>query len=371
MHPAKTIFFNELKSGLDEKVLSGEIVVRHEDGLSVYTYSRDSVYSNNWNFFTKIARGLILDHEKIVALPFPKFFNHFENHNVDLNDKFRAYEKMDGSLGIAFYYNGTWKMSTKGSISSEQAKKGTEMLQNHDLTPGNTYLFEIIYPENRVVINYGWSGLVLIGAYDKDGNEFNREELEKVSKETDLKISKEHKFDNFNSILEEALLIDSSQEGWVLVYENGERVKVKGKAYCEVHKMIDGVTPLNIWDKMHGDPLLFKKESVPEEFWVEFDEILDVLQKQYNNFAENVENAYSKVKDLSNKELGLIVKTLEFGSFMFAWRKALNKGDSSELKKLFLEQIKPKGNSLVLLKNPKSQYSEEDNLSGQNVGNVL
>jgi hypothetical protein len=41
----------------------------------------------------------------VIAKPFPKFFN-YEEHTADEipNELFDVYEKMDGSLGICFYY---------------------------------------------------------------------------------------------------------------------------------------------------------------------------------------------------------------------------------------------------------------------------
>jgi RNA ligase len=39
---------------------------------------------------------------------------------------------MDGSLGILFNYKGEWVLATRGSFTSDQSVKGTELLQKYD-----------------------------------------------------------------------------------------------------------------------------------------------------------------------------------------------------------------------------------------------
>jgi RNA ligase len=118
--------------------------------LSIYNYSRTCQYDKLWDEVTLDCRGLVLDSEgNVVAKPFPKFFNMEELSDSEIpNESFEVYEKMDGSLGIAFYYKGDWIVATRGSFVSEQAVKGTEMLKKYPiehLDKNNTYLFEIIY----------------------------------------------------------------------------------------------------------------------------------------------------------------------------------------------------------------------------------
>jgi RNA ligase len=118
--------------------------------LSIYNYSRTCQYDKLWDEVTLDCRGLVLDSEgNVVAKPFPKFFNMEELFDSEIpNESFEVYEKMDGSLGIAFYYKGDWIVATRGSFVSEQAVKAIEMLKKYPiehLDKNNTYLFEIIY----------------------------------------------------------------------------------------------------------------------------------------------------------------------------------------------------------------------------------
>ena len=118
--------------------------------ISIYNYTPTTQYEGKWDDITKMCRGLVLDEEgNVLAKPFNKFFN-LEEHSInDLpNESFQVFEKMDGSLGILFNYEGEWILATKGSFTSEQAIKGKEILKKYRyerLLPGYTYLFEIIY----------------------------------------------------------------------------------------------------------------------------------------------------------------------------------------------------------------------------------
>jgi RNA ligase len=129
--------------------------------LTIWNYTERVQYENLWDDITLMCRGLVTDNEgNIVARPFRKFFNIEENKHTPTRD-FDVYEKMDGSLGIFFYYKGEPVFATRGSFTSEQAIKGKEILNKYNWEYGTyegyTYLFEIIYPENKIVVDYNQS----------------------------------------------------------------------------------------------------------------------------------------------------------------------------------------------------------------------
>jgi RNA ligase len=139
--------------------------------LTIWNYSPKVQYERLWDDITLQCRGLVTNSKgDIVARPFKKFFNYEEHKPEDIpNETYVVYEKMDGSLGILFNYEGEWILATRGSFTSPQAIKGKEILDRHDISAwrkDNTYLFEIIYPENRIVVDYkGEEKLVVIGAF--------------------------------------------------------------------------------------------------------------------------------------------------------------------------------------------------------------
>ena len=66
---------------------------------------------------------------RIVARPFKKFFN-LSDGRTDITGEYEIYEKMDGSLGILFFYEGEWILASRGSFTSEQAIEGKKILDD-------------------------------------------------------------------------------------------------------------------------------------------------------------------------------------------------------------------------------------------------
>jgi RNA ligase len=241
--------------------------------LSIYNYSRECQYSKQWDDITLNCRGLILDNEgNVVAKPFPKFFNYEEHQPEEIpNESFRVYEKLDGSLGIVFHYENEWHVATRGSFVSEQAIKGSEILKKYPidmLAWHKTYLFEIIYPENRIVCNYGDDEkMVLLGTYFK-----------KNGKESQIDIYRDLGFDvvtlhktrgeNWESLKKK---ISNDNEGYVIRFSKGMRMKIKGEEYVRLHKILTNFSTKDIWELLrNNEPLEPFLERVPDEFddWV-------------------------------------------------------------------------------------------------------
>jgi hypothetical protein len=74
--------------------------------LTIWNYSPKVQYEKLWDDITMQCRGLITNSRgEIVARPFKKFFNYEEHSPEEIpNESFEVFEKMDGSLGIIFYY---------------------------------------------------------------------------------------------------------------------------------------------------------------------------------------------------------------------------------------------------------------------------
>lgn len=126
--------------------------------LTIYNYSQSVQYKKRWNEMLMRCRVLVIDDNtgQIVASPMPKFFNYDETRHESLSmDECDVVEKLDGSLGIYFKYGDEWVFASRGSFISAQAKKGEEMAKEKELNklcdPEYTYMFEIIYPGNRIV----------------------------------------------------------------------------------------------------------------------------------------------------------------------------------------------------------------------------
>lgn len=355
-HYARTVNFDTLYTSLDKAVEDKHARVSSLGDLRLYCYTESCVYNREWNDTTMAARGIILDLEKreVVATPFPKFFNFSERPDVPVPDEpFEVFEKLDGSLGIIYFHDGKWRVATKGSLSSDQAKWAESWLDmtaaDFYLIKGYTYLVEIIYPENRIVINYEHSGLTLLGAYDRDGEELPRNQLEDLSRSLGWDIAKSYSFNSLNDLVLHAKNLPATEEGFIIRFANGYRLKVKGDEYCRIHRLISNITPLAIWDNvLNNDDMGMLRKEIPEEFLVDFDTILGILRNKIEHYHELIIDTHKKTSHFTDKELGLSLDQLpeEARSFVFAYRKNGQDLKDKKIHEGILRKIRPTGNYL-------------------------
>ncbi len=296
-------------------------VQKHPDAdLYIYNYSPKAQYDRVWNEWTLACRGLIMNENyEVIARPFQKFFNLEEVENLTLpNESFEVYEKMDGSLGILYFIDNEVFIATRGSFLSEQAKFATELLHTKyaDSIPlldkTKTYLFEIIYPENRIVIDYGnEQKLVLLAIVDtKTGKELSVETGHALS----LPIVK--RYDGLNDLHKLKGLEEDNKEGFVVKFRSGYRLKVKFEEYQRIHKIVTQVSSLNIWEYLkEGQVLLPILDKVPDEF---YDWVKATHAQLLENFAQIEAETKSEFKILdSRKETALYYQTCKYPAILF------------------------------------------------------
>ena len=246
--------------------------------LEIWTYTRACQYERHWTPVTTRCRGLVVESVTghIVAWPFPKFFNVSEHSPANAYapplpaEPFSVFEKVDGSLGIVFHYDGRWNVASKGSFTSEQATWAQNWLDQSDtsrLEPGITYLCEIVYPENRIVVRYddNLTGLCLLGAYTSDGQEIPLHEIVDDWRGVGYPVRQWTSMDRFplsamlaladgNMDLNGDPVSGSASEGWVIRFETtGIRAKIKFAEYIRLHKVLTGINARDIWQAYGAD----------------------------------------------------------------------------------------------------------------------
>lgn len=358
-HLARTMSFDDLLAGLQHAEAAGLVSERGgPDGLRLYCYTQQCVHSRQWGDFTKLARGLILDvnERRVVATPFPKFFNLGENgagFPAQSCEPFEVFEKLDGSLIILFNHKGKWLTATKGSFGSDQAEWAANQISSQlldTLDPASTYLLEAIYPENRIVVAYPYTGLVLLGAYDGVGNEYPYETLQAVGGVTGWRMVRRRYFANADALRKVVERLPATEEGFVVRFSDGTRLKMKGEEYCRVHRLMSRVTPLGVWEAMRSrDDLVTFRKELPEEFWKDFDTILGLLKHNLSVLLNNVQAAATEVAQLSDKDVGLALSTFsdEVRRFIFPYRKSGGDLLGSNTRDAVVRAIRPDGNVLA------------------------
>lgn len=272
----------------NELVDSGVLTRREKNGLYIWNYTPKCQFEKLWSEESLIARGLITDFNgRVIARPFPKFFN-LEEHKGPIPDDIpQIFEKIDGSLGI-LYFNPNPQISTRGAFESKQAIEANKILdeilskQNIPFQKDRTYLFEIIYPENKIVVDYGQERkLVLLAIIDiETGQEI---EIDPVQSFFERPQAFEAKTWAEIEIL--AKQEKENAEGYVLRWPNGFRLKMKLAAYVRLHRLVTGLTSRRIWDLLRNnqlDELQNLTQHVPEEFHFWIKKTCDDFINQFN-----------------------------------------------------------------------------------------
>jgi RNA ligase len=135
-----------------------------------------------------------------------------------------------------------------------------------------TYLVEIIYPENRIVVDYGKEErLVLLGIVRTDsGEELDYSTMCNESDVTGIPLVMKYNTwgEDWETLKKE---ISKDNEGYVIRFSGGMRMKIKGDEYVRLHRILTNFSSKDIWELLkNGEDLGPFLERVPDEFddWV-------------------------------------------------------------------------------------------------------
>ena len=350
-----------------EKLVSEGYLRKSETkDVVLYNYTQKTTFESYWNSHTVKARGLIFNKktQEIVARPFVKFFNLGENEetqlkNLPLKFKYESYEKVDGSLGIVYWFNNSWNVATRGSLNSEQAIEGQEILKEYDVSYLNknyTYLVEIVYPQNKIIVDYkDKRELVLLGANCVlEDVELSYDELMDVSLKTTMPCVRRYEY-TIDEMIRLQKTLSKDEEGFVVRFENGLRVKIKGEGYVHLAKIIANISPLSLWEVMkNGKVPTQYLEQIPEEIMPEIESLVEELQRQYMIIKKQIEDEISKLPININqeitprirKEIGVHIKEnkLKYNHFGIFFPYIL--GNEESVDEYVLKVIRPEGNNL-------------------------
>jgi RNA ligase len=268
-------------AGMDAAIAEGFVRAQYDGPareLAILNYTEQAVYTRTWTPVTRQCRGLIVHQPTgmVVARPWPKFFNYGEraSDTLDLTAPVEVTDKADGSLGILYVaVDGHPAIATRGSFTSEQAQHATALYRDRyegkwGPHGGVTYLFEIVYPANRIVLDYGdMDDLILLGAVDiATGETFGPD----LGRDSGWPGPVARTFDY--ATLADAIAAEPrpNAEGLVVRYLAGEHagtmLKLKQDDYVALHRIITGLTARRIWERLAvWDVLHYHPETTPRE----------------------------------------------------------------------------------------------------------
>jgi hypothetical protein len=322
----------ELEQLIKDKYISVE---KHPtDDLFIYNYTQKAQFDYLWNEHTETCRGLIKDGQgNIVSRPFRKFFNLGQDTVLPLQP-FEVYEKLDGSLGVLYWIGETPYISTRGSFVSDQAKKATQMLHGkyrhtwNLLERDKTYLFEIIYPENKIVCDYGKTeDLFLLAVIDTVSG------FDVPLQDVGFPIVK--RYDGISDLSMLQSLAEDNREGFVVKFDGGLRVKVKFEEYVRLHRLITLCSNVIIWERLSkSEPLDEIIEKVPDEFHAWVKRTSETLTQQFAEVERECKSVFKVLE--SRKETALYYQTQKYPFILFAMM------DNKDYVPMIWKTIKPK-----------------------------
>ena len=334
MEKLKKIDWKILREYVDNKLI---IINKHpEYDIWILNYSKEAQFTKTWDEYTMSCRGLVIDAEgNILARPFEKFKNYeeYDPSEIDWSQEFDAFEKMDGSLIILFYYKlvSKWIVASRGSFTSEQALEAQKILDasiyNIHISVYNiltnirlTYLFEILYPENRIVVNYGSRReLVLLAVIEAStGYELPYESVLATYSEyfTVVKKLELKSFDELRKLINTG---EDNKEGVVLRFANGFRLKMKFAEYCRLHTIVTNVSNLTVWEHLKNNNSFEELlDRVPDEFNNWLKKTIDILKKEYNEIECQALTNFAEIHSSDRKSFAIeAMKHKKYTSILF------------------------------------------------------
>ena len=257
-----------------EKLLTEKpycLSIKRNGNLIMFTYNKkDSVFSNP---IVRECCGIILEDETFnaVCVPFFKFFEYDEklSPGIDWNSS-SVQKKIDGTQINMWYYNGKWNSSTLNEIYSKDdplpyddvevnwndlsdgfenasiayyenyedlflSASSESKLNKERLSKKNTYIFEVTSPLNIVVANHSFIRMTHIATR-------NNITLEETDADIGVNKPKEYYIYCLQDCIEMANKLPYSEEGFVVVDKNYNRIIVKSPAYASARDLIESET---------------------------------------------------------------------------------------------------------------------------------
>jgi T4 RnlA family RNA ligase len=316
--------------------------------ISVFNYRlatyQDFLFLNGFEL-----RGLtfVFDEKGEVFGSYPlleKFFNINENESTLLEvvsgKKIKSVlSKEDGSI-ISFIKlpNGKIIAKSKNSFTSDQAimaqklyedDKNIKQVVNECLNNNLNPIFELVSPRNRVVVNYTETDLILLSLRGKDGQYYDIDSYE---------LNKTKKYDYDLDHLLECKNTLEGIEGWVVEFEDNQKIKIKTNWYLSLHRIMTDYTNREdylidfILEEKIDDILSLLEYGSESRLFVE--KVLDATNRKINDYLVEINNII-KNYDGDKKSFALKYSYHPLFGIMI---KTLNGYDLMELVKEFVRK---------------------------------
>jgi hypothetical protein len=244
----------------------------------------------------------------------------------------RVYDKIDGTLVMAFWYRGKWnfatrKMADAGGPVGDYDMTFAELIHeamkemnfsSSELDTDYYYAFELTTPLNKIVVSYTGYKLTLLAAR----NRFSQAEVD-ISTLPEITIPKVKllPLSNLDDIMEMiGKLAPSEGEGVVVVDDQFRRMKIKSPEYLKSFRavMTAEASPRNkiaiLMSDAFDDIYSMLTQSLKDD--------LDELKLKFETMASMVAADYAKIAGIEEqKAFAAEALKTKYSSWIFAIRK--------------------------------------------------
>jgi hypothetical protein len=275
-------------------------------------------------------RGLVLEKKgwNIMSYPLKKFFNYGEEcaDEIDLKTA-KVLEKADGTFIHVYwdYVKLQWCVGTTGTAEGEgpvNNRPGTSFsdlfwetvelkyprLDFTDLNPRLIYMFELTSPYNQVVKIHKESSLTLLSIRDIDTlKEYDYDDLEWFSIRYEVPTIKTMDLSwDYEALKETFKDMPYSDEGYVVVDDNHNRIKIKNPTYVSAMYLKSSSSPYGMLE-------LIKQNEVSEfvAIYPETKAQVDDLVRRFNALDRRLTEVWyllSRYNDIDMEDHALAKK---------------------------------------------------------------
>jgi len=346
----------ELKEEFGIKVSQNELYPE------LYVLNYNQIESPKTHEIVRECRSLVIGSSdgvnfSVVSRSFSRFFNYGEcDYKPDLST-LTCHEKIDGSLIGVFYYNGEWLYRTKSVIMPTASVNGFDTSWKAFIEEGltwnylveylnrregknNTFIFEVVGRENRIVVQYKGTDAYFLSARNNDTGDYRDIAFD------NYKTPKKYRFSSTEDCMAMVRELPNLEEGMVAYNSMGcPMCKIKSPAYLAAHKLRgnDGLTPNRIAEMVVSNEYdeylsIFGEDK---EFFEPYIEVWQGIIERIN-LADFLTNNIDNKKDFAMR-----VKDLPFSAVLFSFRNnsdtnvinTLNSSKTSYKVKLLLSQM--------------------------------
>jgi RNA ligase len=294
-------------------------------------------------------RGLVFNYEtgEVIGRPLNKFFNHNEPSApvLGVSDEVVVMDKLDGSLITVFLFNGKIEVASSGSFHSLQAESARQMVANGVfddtvIAPGYTYLFELVGPSNRIVLEYPKDELVYLGSVHLYTGQHYPSRV--VPPGWTGPVAQTFEYATFGEAL--AAQPRKNAEGYVIKRSDGAMVKYKQEDYINLHRLVSNLSERSVWEAMvDGKNVDEIKQGLPEEFHGFVDDAYATIMTDSINIRTGLLETWRNIKHLRNDRRAFAMEATKtpYAKYLFMM---LDDRSAEEINRCVLKTLKPRGN---------------------------